>query len=81
MTNDPKPELRRGWTTGACATAATKAALAKLWGGAFPPDVQITLPRGETPTFPLAWTDAGDDWAEVGITKDAAAPVATYKLL
>ena len=71
MTNDPKPELRRGWTTGACATAATKAALAKLWGGAFPSEVQITLPRGETPTFPLAWTDTGDGWAEVGITKDA----------
>jgi cobalt-precorrin-5B (C1)-methyltransferase len=28
--------LRRGWTTGACATAAVKAALQGLWGDAFP---------------------------------------------
>lgn len=71
MTRKPKGDLRRGWTTGACATAATKAALIRLWGGAFPDDVTITLPRGETPCFPLAQTDAGDGWAEVGITKDA----------
>ena len=71
MTRKPEGPLRRGWTTGACATAATKAALARLWGGAFPDDVTITLPRGETPTFALAHTDAGDGWAEVGITKDA----------
>ena len=57
-------DLRRGWTTGACATAATKAALQRLWSGAFPKDVTITLPRGETPTFPLAHHAAGDGWAE-----------------
>lgn len=71
MTRKPTGELRRGWTTGACATAATKAALMRLWGGAFPREVQITLPRGETPVFPLAVTDTGDDWAEAGIVKDA----------
>ena len=71
MTRKPDGPLRRGWTTGACATAATKAALARLWGGAFPDRVTITLPRGETPTFPLAHACAGDGWAEVGITKDA----------
>ena len=67
----PKTELRRGWTTGACATAATKAALRRLWGGAFGADVQITLPKGETPTFALEHTDAGDGWAAAGIIKDA----------
>lgn len=71
MTRKPTSDLRRGWTTGACATAATKAALLHLWGGAFPRAVQITLPKGETPEFPLAHRDAGDGWAEVGITKDA----------
>lgn len=71
MTRKPTGDLRRGWTTGACATAATKAALMQLWGGAFPRDVQITLPKGETPIFPLAHTASGADWAEVGITKDA----------
>ncbi len=63
--------MRRGWTTGACATAATKAALIRLWGGAFPREVGITLPKGETPVFPLALAEAGDGWAQVGITKDA----------
>lgn len=71
MDDTPKTELRRGWTTGACATAAVKAALVRLWGGAFPDAVTITLPKGETPTFVLAHEAAGADWAEVGITKDA----------
>lgn len=43
----------------------------RLWGGAFPAQVTITLPRGETPTFPVAHADAGEGWAEAGITKDA----------
>ncbi len=71
MTRTPAKPLRRGWTTGACATAATRAALIRLWGGAFPAQVQITLPRGETPSFALAHSAAGDGWAEAGITKDA----------
>jgi cobalt-precorrin-5B (C1)-methyltransferase len=65
------PALRRGWTTGACATAATKAALEALWSGRFPEAVTITLPKGETPTFALARTAQGPGWAEAGITKDA----------
>ena len=71
MSRKPQGDLRRGWTTGACATAAVKAALAQLWGGAFDDPVTITLPRGETPVFPLAHRDTGPGWAEVGITKDA----------
>ncbi len=66
-----KRELRRGWTTGACATAATKAALMALWGGAFPDRVRITLPRGERPAFALAHMQQGQGWAEAGIIKDA----------
>ncbi|MCP5071965.1 MAG: cobalt-precorrin-5B (C(1))-methyltransferase, partial [Rhodobacteraceae bacterium] len=71
MTRKPASDLRRGWTTGACATAATKAALQALWGGEFPGEVQITLPKGETPAFALAHQAQGARWAEVGITKDA----------
>ncbi len=71
MIDETTKELRRGWTTGACATAATKAALFRLWGGAFEDDVTITLPKGETPVFALALAEAGDDWVRVGITKDA----------
>ncbi|MEN8888529.1 MAG: cobalt-precorrin-5B (C(1))-methyltransferase [Celeribacter marinus] len=67
---DPKP-LRRGWTTGACATAATRAALHALWGAGFPDTVRITLPKGERPQFALSYTAQGDGWAEAGIVKDA----------
>jgi len=71
MTRKPAGELRRGWTTGACATAATKAAYARLLTGAFPDPVAITLPKGETPSFPLAVRQAGEGWAAAGIVKDA----------
>ncbi len=71
MTRKPTGDLRRGWTTGACATAAVKAALFALWGEGFPADVGIVLPKGETPRFPLAHRDRGENWTEVGITKDA----------
>lgn len=71
MSHRTKVRLRRGWTTGACATAATKAALARLWGGAFPKEVTITLPRGETPTFAVTHTKVDAAWAEAGILKDA----------
>jgi cobalt-precorrin-5B (C1)-methyltransferase len=67
----PEGALRRGWTTGACATAATKAALSALLTGDFPDPVSITLPRGEMPAFPLAKTELGKDFARVGIIKDA----------
>lgn len=67
----PPKELRRGWTTGACATAAVKAALERLWGGAFPEAVRITLPRGERPVFDVAHRAEGPGWAEAGIVKDA----------
>ena len=64
-------DLRRGWTTGACATAATKAVLVRFWGGQFPQEVTITLPRGESASFALAHTCADMAWAEAGIIKDA----------
>lgn len=67
----PEGELRRGWTTGACATAAVKAAFAALRTGAFPDPVTITLPKGETPSFPLALEELGPGWARAGIIKDA----------
>ena len=65
------PPLRRGWTTGACATAAVRAALSRLWGGAWSETVSITLPRGETPVFVIAHRAEESGWAEAGIIKDA----------
>jgi len=63
--------LRRGWTTGACATAATKSALAALLDGDFLDPVSITLPGGQTPSFALAHEALGPGYAEAGIVKDA----------
>ncbi|TLP49268.1 cobalt-precorrin-5B (C(1))-methyltransferase [Cohaesibacter sp. CAU 1516] len=72
---EEKPEegtaLRRGWTTGACATAATKAALTALVTRAFPDPVTITLPKGQQPAFTLSFERLEDDLAQVGIVKDA----------
>ena len=67
----PEGELRRGWTTGACAAAATKAALAALLTGKFPDPVSLQLPKGECPSFALALEGKGEGWAQAGIIKDA----------
>jgi cobalt-precorrin-5B (C1)-methyltransferase len=67
---DEKP-LRRGWTTGACATAAAKAAWAGLLSGAFPDPVEIALPRGDRVAFALAETRLAADHASAGVVKDA----------
>ena len=71
MSRKPDTELRTGFTTGACATAAAKAATCALFGAGFPNPVSITLPRGQTPSFELADTATGDGWARVSVQKDA----------
>ncbi|HTR17026.1 MAG TPA: cobalt-precorrin-5B (C(1))-methyltransferase [Acetobacteraceae bacterium] len=63
--------LRRGWTTGSCATAAAKAAYAALLTGVFPDPVEITLPRGERAAFALAEEELGPGQASAGVIKDA----------
>ncbi len=63
--------LRSGWTTGACATAATTAAYTALLCGEFPDPVTITLPKGQQPAFALAVEGRGDGWAMAGVVKDA----------
>ncbi|MEU6120376.1 cobalt-precorrin-5B (C(1))-methyltransferase [Streptomyces sp. NPDC047123] len=63
--------LRPGWTTGACATAATTAAYTALLTGDFPDPVTITLPKGQTPAFALAAEELGASHAMAGIVKDA----------
>jgi cobalt-precorrin-5B (C1)-methyltransferase len=70
MTTQDRP-LRRGWTTGTCATAAAKAAFAALMTGEFPDPVAVTLPRGECPSFALALTRQGAGSASAGVIKDA----------
>ncbi len=62
--------LRTGWTTGACAAAAAKAALLGLVTGSAPDRVEIGLPGGrrvefaveaEVPSRCIVVKDAGDD--------------------
>ncbi len=71
MSERDDKDLRRGWTTGTCATAATKAAYQALLTGAFPDPVTVTLPQGQQPAFALACQDLGPGWAEAGVVKDA----------
>ncbi|WP_431984006.1 cobalt-precorrin-5B (C(1))-methyltransferase [Streptomyces qinglanensis] len=64
--------LRPGWTTGACATAATTAAYTALLTGDFPDPVTITLPKGQTPAFALAYEDLRPGVAATAaVVKDA----------
>jgi cobalt-precorrin-5B (C1)-methyltransferase len=70
MAKQERP-LRRGWTTGTCATAAAKAAFAALLTGDFPDPVEVTLPRGERPSFALAMTRKDESSASAGVIKDA----------
>ncbi len=63
--------LRPGWTTGACATAATKAAYTGLLTGEFPDPVQLRLPKGQTPAFALTAECLEAEQASASITKDA----------
>ncbi|MDX3851112.1 cobalt-precorrin-5B (C(1))-methyltransferase [Streptomyces sp. AK02-01A] len=63
--------LRHGWTTGACATAATTAAYTALLTGEFPDPVTIELPKGQTPAFALSREELSQDRAMAAVVKDA----------
>ncbi|MCB9966592.1 MAG: cobalt-precorrin-5B (C(1))-methyltransferase [Geminicoccaceae bacterium] len=64
-------KLRRGWTTGACATAAARAAFSALAGLDFPDPVTIRLPGGQEPSFALLRQERGPGWARASVVKDA----------
>lgn len=55
--------LRSGYTTGACATAAAKAALQALLTGEAQQESTITLPGGEEVTLPVVSTVFGEGMA------------------
>jgi cobalt-precorrin-5B (C1)-methyltransferase len=65
------PSLRRGWTTGACAAAAARAAAEGLLTGVFPDPVAIRLPGGGTAAFALAETARHENAAMAAVVKDA----------
>ena len=71
MAGQATTALRRGWTTGACAAAAARAAFTAMLAGRFPDPVSIRLPRGGTASFPLATAERNEARARAGIIKDA----------
>ena len=71
MNDVPEGPLKRGWTSGACAAAGARAAFTALLDGEFPDPVTISLPGGQSPSFPLARHKFDGDTAEVSIVKDA----------
>jgi cobalt-precorrin-5B (C1)-methyltransferase len=71
VSRDGAPGLRHGWTTGACATAATTAAYTALLTGEFPDPVTIDLPNDRHPSFALAKESLEPGAATVGVVKDA----------
>lgn len=71
MGREPHQDLRTGFTTGACATAAAKAAVQGLLSGEFPNPVSIKLPRGQVVDFPLVEVSGDQKSASATVQKDA----------
>ena len=65
-----RPGLRTGFTTGACATAASLAATRWLLFGQEPGKVTIDLPIGRQATFDIVEPSRDGDWTRCGVVKD-----------
>lgn len=63
--------LRSGYTTGACATAASKAALLGLLGRDIPSLIPIRFPNGETLSLPVVDVQLGEEFVSAIVVKDA----------
>ncbi len=63
--------LRSGFTTGACAAAASKAAAILLLTGKPLGEVQISMPDGKKVVFPLLYARKTGGGAEAAVRKDA----------
>ena len=62
--------LRRGFTTGSCAAAASKAATMILLGEGVPEFVDLVTPRGIPIHVPIESPESGDGWASCAVRKD-----------
>ncbi|MED3725538.1 cobalt-precorrin-5B (C(1))-methyltransferase [Priestia filamentosa] len=67
---EDKP-LREGYTTGSCATAATKAALLSLITGEVQKEATIKLPMGRIVTFSMKQCEVKENMGFAEIIKDA----------
>jgi len=63
--------LRSGFTTGACAAAAAKAAVMVMLGREKPTAVTVDLPDGEEILIPVDCAEINADGAQAAVTKDA----------
>jgi cobalt-precorrin-5B (C1)-methyltransferase len=63
--------LRTGFTTGACAAAAAKAATRYLVTGVMPTEIETTLPNGDRVMFPLKRSEKRGTHAICSVIKDA----------
>ncbi|EIT86465.1 cobalt-precorrin-6A synthase [Fictibacillus macauensis ZFHKF-1] len=79
---EEKKNLRQGYTTGACATAAAKAALITLITGEPQTEATIYLPVGKFATFQMEQCEVSDEAVVAGTIKDAGDdPDATHQAL
>ena len=68
--NPDRTNLRYGYTTGACATAATKAALLMLLTGKIVNDIEIRLPVKKTAEFHVEHQTITKEYCSAAIKKD-----------
>ena len=71
MNSTLKTNLRFGWTTGTCATAATYAAYRAMVSGEFPDTVVIDTPSGKTAELEVASTSVDKGEFTASVIKDA----------
>jgi cobalt-precorrin-5B (C1)-methyltransferase len=82
MKEVPQKKLREGYTTGACATAATKAALKALISGEEQTEATIYLPIGRFATFHMESCEMTEHTSTASVIKDAGDdPDATHGAL
>lgn len=66
-------KLKRGYTTGTCAAAATQAAVKVLLSHSesIPSQAEIMTPKGISVTVPVLEMERGENWACCGVKKDS----------
>ncbi len=64
-------ELRKGYTTGTCAAAASKAAAMLLLGGVNTESINVMLPKGNILTLNVKTIEKGSSYAVCSVKKDS----------